>query len=147
MRGAFNLITAIFMILLISGLGVLTLKYVKISATHFADSFVKEQALLFRDSVIEATLLKIEGVSRKDECKTRFDFISADNRFEANVTILKYFLYDGKDNDGGAYCSNVVSIQTPESHGYVLMEVNVSTLPNARVINPVFLTYRSLQRP
>jgi hypothetical protein len=147
LKRAFNLLLAIFIILLISGLGILTMRYVKISATHFADSFVKEQGLLFKDSVIEATLLKIEGTDRSKECKNRFNFISADNRYEANVTILKYFLYQGRDNDGKQYCTNVVEINTTESHGYVLMEVNVSTREGARVQNPIHIYQRSLQRP
>ena len=148
MKRAFNLIMAIFMILLLSGLGILTVKYVKISANHFADSFIKEQAELFLDSVVESSLLKIEGVDRKTQfCPKNFRFISPDGRFEANVTVIKYFLYKGKDNDGGSYCTNVVAIETPESHGYVLMDINLSTRAGGRVKNPIFISTRTLQRP
>ena len=147
-RGAFNLLMAIFILLLLAGLGVLTMKYVKIKANHFADSFVKEQAELFADSVIEATLLKIEGVDRKkDGCPTLFRFTSPDGRFEANVSLLSYYLYKGKDNDGGSYCTNVVAIQTPESHGYVLLELNLTSRPGSKVANPVRIYRRTLQRP
>ncbi len=139
---------AIFILLLLAGLGVLTMKYVKIKAHHYADSFIKEQAELFADSVVEATLLKIEGVDRVTEgCKTSFGFVSPDKRFEANVSVLRYYLYKGLDNDRKSYCFNVVAVQTRESHGYVLLELNVTTRSGARVQNPVRIHRRTLQRP
>ena len=139
---------AIFMLLMLSGIGVLAIKYASIHAKHFADSFIKEQAQLFKDSVIETTLLKIEGIDRRGgQCPKKFDFISPDGRFEANVTILHYYLYNGKDNDGSSSCANAIAIKTPESHGYVEMEVVVSTRAGAKVQNPIRIYDRSLQRP
>jgi len=148
LKRAFNLITAVFMILLVSGLGILTVKYVKISARHFADSYVREQAELFLDSVIESTLLKIEGIRRQPgRCPEKFTFISPKGRFEANVTIVKYFMYQGLDNEGKPTCDNVEAIYTPESHGYLLLDINLSTISGSQVVNPLFIHKRTLQRP
>ena len=60
----FNLAMALGMILLLSAAGVLTIKYISISAKHTADSYIKEQADIFAQSVLEATILKIQGHDR-----------------------------------------------------------------------------------
>ena len=107
MRKGFNLIMAIFMLLVLSGITVLTLKYVSIGSKHFADSYLQEQAEIFLQSVVEATLLEIEGHERDGtSCNSfvkRKNFISANNMFDANVTIDRYYLYEGKDNNGTTY--------------------------------------------
>ena len=150
MRRAFNMMMAIFMLLLLSGLAVLTMQYTRIHATHFVDSYNKEQAELFMDSVIEATLLKIEGRDRQaDGCLRSLLFTSADNRFEANVTIEKYYMFQGKDNNGSeppAGCP-VQSIASPMSHGYVEFTVVVRSTDHAKVATPIRITRKTLQRP
>ncbi len=149
MRRGFNLLMAIFMLLLLSGLAVLTMKYVRIHATHYIDSYNKEQAELFADSVTEAAIMKIEGYKRDNGCLKKLHFDSPDGKFEANVTILAYYLYQGKDNEGNTIpsCDIVRAIQTRESHGYVLMELVVASKAGAKVATPIRITRRTLQRP
>lgn len=150
MRRGFNILMAIFMLLLLGGLGALTLRYARISSKHFADSYVKEQAQLFMDSVIEYTIMKIEGYDRSsnNDCLQSLVFDSPDGRFEAKVAIKRYYLYHGKDNKNNTLnCSVVEPIKSPESHGYVLLEVIVTTKPDAKVVSPVRITRRVLQRP
>ena len=150
MRRGFNLLMAIFMLLLLGGLGALTLKYARISAKHFADSFVKEQAQLFLESVVEYTIMKIEGYDRSagNDCLQSLVLESPDGRFEAKVSVLKYYLYKGKDNEGEQRsCPIVESIESPESHGYVLMDVVVTSKKGAKVALPVRIARRVLQHP
>ena len=164
MRNAFNLIMAIGMILILSGAAIMTLKYVSISAKHISDSYIKEQAEIFAQSVIEATILKIEGIDRKishaddsaetfeGNCIKTLNFNSADDKFHADVTITKYYLYKGVDNDGQYHCNDTnldVNISTRESHGYVMIETVVTTNPNNEKVNQsnIRIAKRSLQRP
>jgi len=155
LRRAFNLIMAIGMILLLSGAAILTMKYVSISAQHITDSYVKEQAEIFAKSILEASLLKIEGYDRSTnkDCLREFDAQSADNRFLAKVYIEHYYLYNGEDNDGSTLdnCTIDENISTSESHGYVVVEVVVTTNEShAKIKNfvtPIRIVMRSLQRP
>ena len=153
MRSGFNLLMAIFIILILAGASVLTLKYTSISAKHFADSYIKEQAEIFSQSVLETTILKIEGTDRTNKCLTDFNLTSADGKFTAEVNISKYYLY-GNDyaNATGTDCDSVKKeIQTDESNGYVLINIVVQTnKTNKKIgdfISPVRIVTRSLQRP
>jgi len=153
MRSGFNLLMALFIILILAGASVLTLKYTSISAKHFADSYIKEQAEIFSQSVLETTILKIEGTDRSQQCLTTFNLTSADGKFTADVNISKYYLY-GEDYDdaNGTDCDDVKQeIQTEESNGYVLIDIVVETnASNNKIgnyISPVRIVTRSLQRP
>ena len=153
MRSGFNLLLAIFIILLLAGASVLTLKYTSISAKHFADSYIKEEAEIFSQSVLETTILKIEGTDRSNECLTTLTLTSADSKFIADVNISKYYLYEDDYNSAiGTNCNNVKKrIQTEESNGYVLINITVQTNPNhpkiRNYISPIRIVTRSLQRP
>jgi len=144
---------ALFILLLLSFLVVLGMRFVKIKARHFSDSYNKEQALLFMDSVIEGVIMQIQGFDRSGgSCLRSLRIESEDGRFEANVTIRKYYLYKGLDNDQStdlkALCPDVVeSILTPQSHGYVLMDVVVSSTDHAKIGRPIRIVRRTLQRP
>jgi hypothetical protein len=156
MRSAFNLIMAIGMILILSGAAIMTLRYVSISAKHISDSYIQEQAEIFAQSVLEATILKIEGYNRSvnHDCLYNLTFHSSDSKFDANVTISDYYLYKGKDNNGVdtlPNChANIISIDAGESHGYVMIEaVITSNQINAKIKGSslVRIVKRSLQRP
>ena len=152
MRNGFNLLMALFIILILAGASVLTLKYTSISAKHFADSYIKEQAEIFAQSVLETTILKIEGTDRSQKCLTDFNLTSADGKFTAHVNISKYYLYRD-DYDKATACSSSVKkeIKTEESNGYVLInivvETNASNNKIGSYISPVRIVTRSLQRP
>jgi hypothetical protein len=151
LKKGFNLLMAIMIILILSGAAVLTIRYVSISAKHTADSYIKEQAEIFMQSAIEATLLKIEGYDRatNNNCLTNLTFNSADGKFKATINITKYYLYNGVDNDGVNHCGSLTkNIKTEESHGYIIIEAVVETTSNARVKDAhIRITRRTLQRP
>jgi len=132
------------MIVLVSGMMLITLKYASISSKHTADSYVKEQAELYLNSVIEKTLLDISNYDRSGgDCFKSKSYPSSKVRgkqFIANVEIEKYYLFNET-------CSNVsyTHISTPESHGMVMMRVEVNATVDGVLTTRILR--RTLQRP
>ncbi|MDP3466218.1 MAG: hypothetical protein Q8R86_10665 [Sulfuricurvum sp.] len=151
MRHAFGLPQVLLIILFIGGIVTVTIRYASLGAKHYADSYTREQAELFMQSATEAALLQISGNSRlsASECRNEFQIISSDQRFKAEINVTAYYLFEGKDNNGLPWnCDRNVSIETPESHGMIDMTVLVeSNNSNPRILHPVRLERRSLQRP
>jgi len=153
-RSGFGLIQALFVIIIISGMLTIALKYASITTKQTSDTYMRESAELFMNSAVELSLLSIQGYDRKshNNCLKEIHLISKDERFTADVNITKYYLYNGVDNDGQWYtkCKDRnVSIQTKESQGMVMLEVVVDT----NTTNPrnrgkdIRLIRRTLQRP
>ncbi len=132
------------MILLVSGMMMVVLKYASISAKHVTDSYVREQAELYLNSVVEKALLDISAYDRSTgTCWSGDTYTEGPNRgkeYIANVSVEKYYLYDEN-------CSNVdyETISTPESHGYVMLNVEVNALVDANISSRIIR--RTLQRP
>ncbi len=133
---------AIFMLLLLAGLAMLTLSYARIHAHFFADTYTKEQAELFADSVTEAALMRIEANESK------LDFLSPKGRFRAHVQVERcYVLPSYKDEN--ANCKrgiNVTFIDTPASNGYMMLRIEVNSTKDA-FLSPIRIYRRTLQRP
>jgi len=150
LRRGFNLLMAIFVLLLLAGLSMVTLQYAKIKVHHYADTYIKEQAQLFAQSVLEASILHIHGIERRGKCVAPFGFEDPKGRFEANVTVVHYFISDPGASDidpSDPTCrGKVTRIATPESNGYVVIDIVVRSKPDA-FTSPVRIHTRSLQRP
>ena len=150
MHKGFGLVQALIVIVLISGIMTIAMKYAMISVKQTSDIYAKESAELFMDSAVELTLLAISGYDRttNGNCLRDVNITSADQRYRADVNITRYYLLNGSVDCGlcGVLCSPV---QTEESHGMVLLDIVVDT--NAS--NPknqgknIRLTRRTLQRP
>ena len=125
MKKGFGVITALIIMLLIATLMVIVVKFAFVSVKHTSDSYLQQKAQLFMHSVIENSLLAIEGYDRKasNNCLEYMTFKDENKQFIANVDVLKYYCYDADD----CPCDNKVLINTPESHGYVLLKVSVET--------------------
>lgn len=151
MRHAFGLPQVLLIILFIGGIVTVTMRYASLGAKHYADSYTREQAELFMQSATEAALFRISGKNRSllSECANEFNITSSDGRFTAEINVTKYYLFEGKDNNGLAWnCNRNVSIETSESHGMIDMTVIVeSNNSNPKILHPVRLMRRSLQRP
>lgn len=154
MRQGFGLIQALIVIVLISGIMVIAMKYAQVTVKQTSDLYVRESADLFMDSAVELSLLAISGYDREtnNNCLKDVFILSPDQRFKANVSIVHYYLFNGVDNNGSWYvtCNDRnISIQTEESHGMVMLEVTVET----NATHPknqgkqIRLTRRTLQRP
>jgi hypothetical protein len=145
MRTAFGLPQALMIILVISGIVTVTMKYASINAQHYADSYTREQAELFMQSATEAALLRMSAYNRSGgHCMRDLNITSSDDRFNAAITIEHYYLADG------SVCNNTpyLAIQSEESNGMVSMKVVVqSNASNPKVLHAIRLERRSLQRP
>jgi hypothetical protein len=146
LKKGFGLWQAIMIILIISGLMVVVLQYSRIAAKHTSDTYVREQLELYLNSVVEMTLLEISQRNRSvSGCLSAPSSLSTVTKkgvsYSANVSIKRYYLY--KDENCGPALSHY--IQTPETHGMVLMEIEalatVDGNTTARILR------RTLQRP
>ena len=146
MRRGFGILQALLVIVLVSGIVMIAMKYATISVKHTKDLYIKESAELFMDSAIELTLLAISGYDRNvsNDCLEEVNITSSDGRFRADINISKYFLYENPHN-----CDRNKTIQTEDSHGMVMLEVRVesnSSHPKNKDTN-IALYRRTLQRP
>lgn len=145
MRQGFGLPQVLLIILFIGGIVTVTMRYASLGAKHYADSYTREQAELFLQSATEAALMRISAYDRTDgSCLGSLTVRSSDNKFDANVTIERYYLADGTTCNNVAY----TPIQSEESNGMISMRVIVTTdNTNTKILHPIRLERRSLQRP
>ncbi len=154
MKRGFGLIQALMVIVLISGLMMVVLKYAQFSIKQTKDLYIRESAELFMNSAVELSLLAISGYERNstNHCLSEIIITSKDQRFVADVNITDYFLL--KDSNDSKYCSDENgyvehNITTEDSHGMVILELAVET----NTSNPknhgtkIRLLRRTLQRP
>ncbi|BBG64913.1 hypothetical protein NNO_0211 [Hydrogenimonas sp.] len=146
-RGAFGLWQAIAVILVLGVIMTVTMRYAKIGALHTADSYTKEQAELFLRSAVEMALLQISAHDRSGGCLGSVKVVSRDGRFIADINITRYYLLENSADL--ALCGTLgYPIQSEESHGMVMIEAVVRSDPsNAKIVHPVRILRRSLQRP
>ncbi len=147
MRRGVGIWQAIMMILLVSGMMIVVLKYASIGARHIGDSYVREQSELYMNSVIEKTLLAISGRDRAAlGCLASFDE-SVSKRgtlYRAHVDVTRYYLLAGSADAG--YCGALTQpIETEESHGMVMLHVEVNATLDGEP--KVRLLRRTLQHP
>jgi hypothetical protein len=149
MRKGFGIISALIVMLLIASLMVAVVKFAFISVNHTGDTYLQQRAQLFMQSSIENAIMAIEGYDRKSNgnCLKSVHFVDENGKFEANITVLRYYCYS--DNCG---CSKnditeglVKNITTPQSDGYVLMDVVVTGKNDD--LKKIRLEKVTLQRP
>jgi hypothetical protein len=140
-----GLVWAIIILLLIATLMTAVTKIAFFSVKHTSDSYMIERAQLFMQSAIENAILAIEGYDRSGgKCLQNIHFLDEDNRFEANITILRYYVYKTCPSE----CGICKPIKTDFSNGYVVMDVKVASLDNAKNNNKnILLEKVTLQRP
>jgi len=130
LKKAFGIMSALLILVLVSFLLMLVLKVASISSKHVGDTYLKSQAILFMQSSIENSILAIEGYERNssNKCLKHINFISSDGKFESNTTVLRYYCYDMNK----CPCPNAVKIDTPQSHGNVVLYTIVNTTNSDR---------------
>jgi hypothetical protein len=147
LRRGFGLITALMILVLVALLLGVVAKVAFMSVKHTGDSYMIQRAELFMQSSIENALLAIEGYKRdnSNRCLKDIHFVSDDKRFEADVSVLRYYCYDLND----CPCDNAVKVDSSSSHGWVVLKVVVkSNLSNLRNNNKrINLEKITLQRP
>jgi len=143
-RKAFGLMGAIFIILIVSFMLIITLKYARIGAKHTVDTYTKEQAELFMQSAIEMALLQISDFNRSNgKCLKIVHVSDQRGRFTVDINITKYYL-----NSSLSDCDRVQVINTPQSEGMVLMDVMLeSNISNGANGKQVRIFRRTMQKP
>jgi Tfp pilus assembly protein PilX len=144
LRRAFGVINALIIMLLVATLMVAVVKFAFITQKHTGDTYIQQRAQLFMQSAVENAVMAIEGYEKNTSrpCLRFMHF--SDKRFEANITVLRYYCYQG---DCGCDAKNglVKPVSTPQSDGYVLMDVVVANKnPDIKKIR---LEKVTLQRP
>jgi type II secretory pathway pseudopilin PulG len=150
MRKAFGIWMALLVILIVSGMMVVVLKYASISAKHTQNSYVREQLELFLNSAIEQTLLQISFHNRSSGCLSSATIIPVTKRditYSADVNITKYYLQKGSTDLTNCSTLGVqIGDGLGDSHGMVLLEVEVmATKSNGNVVGRILR--RTLQQP
>ena len=147
MKKGFGLITALIILVLIGGILGVVVRLSNFNVKHKSDAYMGERARIFMQSVIENSLMAIEGYDRRihNNCLKKLHFVDEDNRFEGNVTVLRYYCYDMNDCPN---CSIAKKIDTDKSHGNVVLKVVVeSNRSNKRNSGYIKLERITLQRP
>ena len=144
MKKGIGVISALIIMLLIATLMVIVTKFSFISVKHVSNTYLQQRGMLFMQSAIENALLAIEGYKRNSNCLKHITFKDEQNRFIANIDVLRYYCYNLND----CPCDNVKKISTDKSHGYVLLKVVVKSSSNPRNNNKkIRLEKITLQRP
>ena len=147
MKRGFGLITALIILVLIGGILGVVVRLSNFNVKHKTDAYMGERARIFMQSVIENSLMAIEGYNRiaHNNCLKKLHFVDEDSRFEANVTVLRYYCYDV--NKTCPNCSIATEIDTDKSHGNVVLKVVVeSNRSNKRNSGYIKLERVTLQR-
>lgn len=145
-KQGFGLWQAIMIILIISGLMVVVLKYSRIAAKHTADTYVREQLELYLNSAIEMTLLEI-SLRDKTACVNLYNPPTITKKktvYSANVNVRKYYLLNGV-SEFGTCAANIINIESEETHGMVLIEIEALASVDGNVTSRILR--RTLQRP
>jgi len=152
MRKAMGLMQAIMIILIVSGMMVIVLKYASISSRHVADTYIKEQNALFLQSAIEQTLLQISNYDRttNNDCLVSPSITAKTKRgltYSATVTIKRYYLQNGSVDlsDCGSPLGVGIKPSTNQSHGMVLLEVESTAKKGTTIVSRILK--RTLQQP
>jgi len=144
LRRGFSLFWAIGILLLIATLMTAVVKVAFLQVKHTSDTYMTQRAQLFMQSAIENALMAIEGYKRDGSCLENIHFSDEDDRFEANISVLRYYCYDLND----CPCNNAKKTTTSVSHGYVLLKVKVYSTDNPKNGGKrILLEKTTLQRP
>lgn len=142
----FGLWQALMILLIVSGMMLLALKYARISVEHTADTYVREQLELYAGSVMEMSLLEI-SLRNKTNCLKDYTPPSLTKKgvtYAANVEVVRYYLLRGVNEFGS--CSVPISlIESSESHGMAVLQIEATATSEGSVTHRILR--RSLQRP
>jgi len=146
-KKGFGLWQAIMIILIISGLMIVVLKYSRIAAEHTSDTYIREQLELYLNSTVEMALLAISEHNRSIGCLSSYTPPNVNVRsirYSANVDITRYYLLTGSQDalDCGVL---TYPIQTEETHGMVRLEIEANATVDGNVSSRILR--RTLQRP
>ena len=140
-KRGFGIIQVIFIMVIVSALIAIVMKYATISVKQTKNTLLKEQAELFLRSSIELAILGLQGMDKNTPLE-KIKIISNDDKFIANINIKKYFLFEKNSTN------LIQEIKSEELSGMVLMEIEViSNTSNPKVDEQIRIVKKTLQRP
>lgn len=157
-RNGFAMITAVFLMLLITMLLLKMLAFTADTQQRTIDEYLNEQAILLTYSATEYAVLAISGKDRSTGCLTTISAAypsnGSDKMYDITTTI-KYVWSDnaalGSDRlsllPGSCKGTNLhAQVSTPEEHGAALIDVYVSSAPSLGLDEPIRFHRRTLQK-
>ena len=130
-KKSFGIMTALLILILVSFLLMLVLKASSVGVKHVSDTYLKEEAELFMHSSIENAIMAIEGYERNSssQCLKHIYFHSSDGRFDANISVLRYYCYDMSKCPN---CDIAVKIDESKSQGNLVLYTLITTTNSPR---------------
>ncbi len=151
MKKAFGLPQTLLIMVFVSSIAIMGVRYSKVAVNHYADTYIKEQAQLFMQNAKEWALYEISGHDRSTKGCWQGGILKRNDLlvkkphvdFVATVKAETYFLLENSDDL--TFCGSLgKSIKTPESHGFVQLFI---TVESKGAKNEIILKDRSIQRP
>lgn len=144
MKKGFSLIMAIFFVVLVATLGMMSLRFSTQSVKQSVDVYLREQAELYAMSATELTVMAMQKHNYNVNCLANMNY--AFNGFNANVNI--YYLDGSLPNCPAA--AGVASQFSRDNAGrfdnLALLDVVVTSVPGASS-EPIRFHRRTVQRP
>lgn len=145
MKRGFSLIMAIFFVVIIATLGMLSLNFSTKTGKQTVNIYLREQAELYAKSAIDFTVLAMQ---RNDYSKNCLDNLTLkfDDTFSANVDViyLDSAMTGCKNRSGGAV--STYSVKSGKGDNMAILDVVVSTVPGISP-EPIRFHRRTIQRP
>jgi len=132
-KNAMAMIMAISVIVIVSGILVISLSLTTQTTKRTTDLYVYEQAVLLSKSAAEYGLLQIS----KNGCINNINF--SHDYYNINIDML--YIYTSSSS-----CDDYFSISTPEQNGSVLMDITVNVNDTSITSEPIRYFRRSIQK-
>ncbi len=141
MKKAFGLAQAIMLILFIGSIAVIGVKYARVSVNHYQDTYLKEQARLFIQSLKERVLFDI---TTRANCQRKFTYTKNIANDVFTATVDARYAYFSSPMSGMNRCVSGENpfVHTSKSNGIIALKIVVRNGDDS-----IYMIDRSIQRP
>lgn len=146
MKKGFSLIMAIFFVVLVATLGMMSLRFSTQSVKQSVDVYLREQAELYAMSATELTVMAMQKTDYSNSCFTNITY-NFDDNFQAVVNV--FYLDNALPQCNGQKTGNSSGYSQNIRGGYdnvALLDVVVTSVPGASS-EPIRFHRRTVQRP
>lgn len=147
-RGAFALIAAVFLMLIISMLLLKMMSYSAQNAQEVVDDYLLEQAQLAAYGATEYAMLKISADDRTSACTDSFtlNYPSSGTKLFNVAVNVDYVWFDGTSPGGNSGCDGPFTVTNPEQDGSAYIDVVVTSDPGLGLDEPIRFHRKTLQK-
>lgn len=146
-RGAFALIAAVFLMLIISMLLLKMMSYSAQNAQEVTDDYLLEQAQLAAYGATEYAMLKISADDRTSACTDSFtlNYPSSGTKL-FNVAVNVDYVWFNGTAPTLASCASSFNVTNPEQDGSAYIDVIVTSDPGLGLDEPIRFHRKTLQK-